>query len=240
MIHLALETDLRQLFWQTFSPFDHDGSKRCLAHPHTVVGFSDSGAHVSQMSDASIETHLLGHWVRNCQEFSLEEAVRMLTLEPARGATASRPGSRARRPRGRPQRVRPGDRRTRHARARPRPARRRTAHVAAVGRLPRHPGRRRDPHRPRRSPPRLAPDAWSAGDSHGEEALQRRRPHHRAGRRLVDTGAAKYRERAPHVVEEDGREYWVYEDERTPTMGLNAVAGKPRRTGTPSRCASAT
>jgi len=84
MIQLALETDMRQLFWQTFAPFDHDRIKRCLAHPHTVVGFSDSGAHVSQMSDASIETHLLGHWVRNCQEFTLEEAVRMLTLEPAR------------------------------------------------------------------------------------------------------------------------------------------------------------
>jgi N-acyl-D-aspartate/D-glutamate deacylase len=84
MIQLALETDLRQLFWQTFSPFDHDVVKRCLAHPRTVVGFSDSGAHVSQMADASIETHLLGHWVRDRQEFTLEEAVRMLTLEPAR------------------------------------------------------------------------------------------------------------------------------------------------------------
>jgi N-acyl-D-aspartate/D-glutamate deacylase len=84
MIQLALETDLRQLFWQTFSPFDHDMVKRCLAHPHTVVGFSDSGAHVSQMADASIETHLLGHWVRDRQEFTLEEAVRMLSLEPAR------------------------------------------------------------------------------------------------------------------------------------------------------------
>ena len=39
---------------------------------------------------------------------------------------------------------------------------------------------------------------------------------------------AKYREAAPHVVEEDGREYWVYEDRRNDTMGLNAVAGKPR------------
>jgi N-acyl-D-aspartate/D-glutamate deacylase len=84
MIQLALETDLRQLFWQTFAPFDHDVVKRCLAHPRTVVGFSDSGAHVSQMADASIETHLLGHWVRDRQEFTLEEAVRMLTLEPAR------------------------------------------------------------------------------------------------------------------------------------------------------------
>ena len=39
---------------------------------------------------------------------------------------------------------------------------------------------------------------------------------------------AKYREVAPHVIEEDGREYWVYEDQRILTMGLNAVAGKPR------------
>ena len=39
---------------------------------------------------------------------------------------------------------------------------------------------------------------------------------------------AKYRDAAPHVIEEDGREYWVYEDERGLTMGLNAVAGLPR------------
>ena len=31
---------------------------------------------------------------------------------------------------------------------------------------------------------------------------------------------AKYRDAAPHVVEEDGREYWVYEDRRNDTMGL--------------------
>ena len=39
---------------------------------------------------------------------------------------------------------------------------------------------------------------------------------------------AKYRQVAPHVVEEDGREYWVYEDQRNETMGLNAVVGKRR------------
>jgi predicted TIM-barrel fold metal-dependent hydrolase len=39
---------------------------------------------------------------------------------------------------------------------------------------------------------------------------------------------AKFRDRAPHVIEEDGREFWVYEDERILTMGLNAVAGRPR------------
>jgi predicted TIM-barrel fold metal-dependent hydrolase len=39
---------------------------------------------------------------------------------------------------------------------------------------------------------------------------------------------AVYRDRAPHVVEDDGRQFWQYEDTRALTMGLNAVAGKPR------------
>ncbi len=44
----------------------------------------------------------------------------------------------------------------------------------------------------------------------------------------TDRMPAKYRDVAPRVIEEDGREYWVYEDKRGETMGLNAVAGKPR------------
>ncbi|MFA5884278.1 MAG: amidohydrolase family protein [Acidimicrobiia bacterium] len=84
MIQLAVETDLDQFFVQTFSPFDHEEAAQVLRHRHVVMGFSDSGAHVSQMSDASIQTHMLAHWVRDCGEFTLEEAVRMMTLAPAR------------------------------------------------------------------------------------------------------------------------------------------------------------
>jgi predicted TIM-barrel fold metal-dependent hydrolase len=42
----------------------------------------------------------------------------------------------------------------------------------------------------------------------------------------TDRVSTRHRERAPHVIEEDGREYWVYEDVKSPQMGLNAVAGK--------------
>ena len=35
-----------------------------IRHPRTVVGVSDSGAHVSQIIDSSIPTYLLAHWVR--------------------------------------------------------------------------------------------------------------------------------------------------------------------------------
>ncbi len=43
-----------------------------------------------------------------------------------------------------------------------------------------------------------------------------------------DRVPARYRGDAPHVVEEDGRELWVYEDRRGTTMGLNAVVGRPK------------
>lgn len=84
MIQLAVETDLDQFFVQSFSPFDHEEAAEVLRHRDVVMGFSDSGAHVSQMSDASIQTHMLAHWVRDCEEFTFEEAVRMMTLAPAR------------------------------------------------------------------------------------------------------------------------------------------------------------
>lgn len=84
MIELTLESDGRQFFSQTSSPFDYDDVGTILRHPHTVMAFSDAGAHVSQISDSSIQTHLLAHWVRQRGEFSFEDGIRMLTLAPAR------------------------------------------------------------------------------------------------------------------------------------------------------------
>ncbi|MGO9874785.1 MAG: N-acyl-D-amino-acid deacylase family protein [Acidimicrobiia bacterium] len=84
MIDLAIETDFEQLFIQpSLYPQDEAMLLRALRHPRAVMTFSDSGAHLSQIADASIHTHLLGHWVRDRDEFTLEEAVRMITLEPA-------------------------------------------------------------------------------------------------------------------------------------------------------------
>jgi N-acyl-D-aspartate/D-glutamate deacylase len=84
MIDLALETDFAQLFIQpSLYPQAEDVLLEALRHPRTVMTFSDSGAHLSQIADASIHTYLLGHWVRDRQEFTLEEAVRMITLAPA-------------------------------------------------------------------------------------------------------------------------------------------------------------
>jgi len=84
MIDLCVESEGNQLFIQpSLYPQDEGMLLRALRHPRAVMTFSDSGAHLSQIADSSIHTHLLGHWVRDRQEFTLEEAVRMITLAPA-------------------------------------------------------------------------------------------------------------------------------------------------------------
>jgi N-acyl-D-aspartate/D-glutamate deacylase len=84
MIDLCVESGGDQLFIQPSRyPQDEEMLLRALRHPRAVMTFSDSGAHLSQIADSSIHTHLLGYWVRDRQEFTLEEAVRMITLAPA-------------------------------------------------------------------------------------------------------------------------------------------------------------
>jgi N-acyl-D-aspartate/D-glutamate deacylase len=84
MIDLCVESGGDQLFIQpSLYQQDEEVLLRAMRHPRTVMTFSDSGAHLSQIADSSIHTHLLGHWVRDRQEFTLEEAVRMITLAPA-------------------------------------------------------------------------------------------------------------------------------------------------------------
>ncbi|HEY5251234.1 MAG TPA: amidohydrolase family protein [Acidimicrobiales bacterium] len=84
MIDLCVESQGGQLFIQPSRyPQDESMLLRALHHPRTVMTFSDSGAHLSQIADSSIHTHLLGYWVRDRQEFTLEQAVRMITLAPA-------------------------------------------------------------------------------------------------------------------------------------------------------------
>ncbi len=83
MIDLALERDLDRFFIHPVANEDLDAVLEMMRHPRSVVTFSDSGAHVSQIIDSSLQTYLLSHWVRTKQAFTLEQAVRMLTLVPA-------------------------------------------------------------------------------------------------------------------------------------------------------------
>jgi N-acyl-D-aspartate/D-glutamate deacylase len=83
IMDLAVERDMNVFFFHPIANEDQDIALDLMRLPRAVVTFSDSGAHVSQLMDSSLQTHLLAYWVREREAFTLEEAVRMLTLVPA-------------------------------------------------------------------------------------------------------------------------------------------------------------
>jgi N-acyl-D-aspartate/D-glutamate deacylase len=83
MIDMALEKDLKMFFRTPIANENQDHVLEMMKHPRSVVTFSDSGAHVSQIMDSSLQTHLLSYWVREKQAMSLEEAVRQITYNTA-------------------------------------------------------------------------------------------------------------------------------------------------------------
>jgi N-acyl-D-aspartate/D-glutamate deacylase len=83
IVDLALSKHLKQFFIQPIVNEDQDLVLAMMRHPRSVVTFSDSGAHVSQIMDSSIQTHLLGYWVRERQALTLEQAIRKITFDLA-------------------------------------------------------------------------------------------------------------------------------------------------------------
>jgi N-acyl-D-aspartate/D-glutamate deacylase len=83
MIDLALEKNLKKFFLQTLVNENQDHVLEMMKHPRSVVTFSDSGAHVSQIMDSSLQTHVLSHWVREKEALTLEQAIRLLSFVPA-------------------------------------------------------------------------------------------------------------------------------------------------------------
>ena len=84
LIDVALAEDFKTLFWMPLNNEDEADVLEMMQHPRTVATFSDSGAHVSQIMDSSLQTNIFSHWVREKQALGLEQAVRMVTFEPAR------------------------------------------------------------------------------------------------------------------------------------------------------------
>ena len=83
MIDLSLEHDFDIYFRQPIANEDQDHVLEMMKHPRSAITFSDSGAHVAQIMDSSLQTHLLSHWVRDREAFTLEEAVRQITYNTA-------------------------------------------------------------------------------------------------------------------------------------------------------------
>ncbi len=84
LFDLALETDMRALFMQYLTRASDEETVRVMRHPSSIMTFSDSGAHVSQIADSSIQSHLLAYFCREKQMLTIPEAVEMMTSRAAR------------------------------------------------------------------------------------------------------------------------------------------------------------
>jgi len=62
---------------------DFTAIEELLAHPATIMGLADAGAHATQIMDASQPTFFLSHWVRDRGTLGLEDGVRRLTSDTA-------------------------------------------------------------------------------------------------------------------------------------------------------------
>ena len=83
ILDLAVERNMELFLQQPIANENQDHVLEMMKHPRSVVTFSDSGAHVSQIMDSSLQTHVFSYWVRERQALTLEQAVRMVTYEPA-------------------------------------------------------------------------------------------------------------------------------------------------------------
>ncbi|MDO9460838.1 MAG: amidohydrolase family protein [Alphaproteobacteria bacterium] len=82
-LDLALTDNLETRFRIPLANSNEEEVAILLKNKNTVLGLSDAGAHASQLCDACFSTYLLGHWVREKNTLTIEEAVRMLTSRPA-------------------------------------------------------------------------------------------------------------------------------------------------------------
>jgi len=86
---LLLAHDGRELLLRPllgYSRFTHDPIREMVANPMTALGLGDGGAHCGAICDASIETYMLTHWVRDRsrgERLPLELVIRKMTSDTA-------------------------------------------------------------------------------------------------------------------------------------------------------------
>ncbi|MFO1349319.1 MAG: amidohydrolase family protein [Gammaproteobacteria bacterium] len=82
-LDFCLDGELGARFDCPMFNLDESAVRDLLRQPHAAVALSDAGAHLSFLCDAGFGLHLLGHWVRERGDLSLEQAVQMVTSRPA-------------------------------------------------------------------------------------------------------------------------------------------------------------
>jgi len=87
LVEVVIADDLRTVLWP--SATDNDDASWALRHEvwqdeRAMIGGSDAGAHLDRMCGAPYTTRFLGDMLRGRRLVPLEEAVRMITDDPAR------------------------------------------------------------------------------------------------------------------------------------------------------------
>lgn len=83
-IKIMLETDGKAMFHQRGFNVNLSLLEKMITTDWAMPGLGDAGAHVSQMIDSGWSTFVLSHWYRDAKVYSLQEAVRRISGEPAR------------------------------------------------------------------------------------------------------------------------------------------------------------
>lgn len=83
VLDLVIESGLDAMFMQPITAATEDDLVQMMRHPSTAMTFSDSGAHVSQIADSSIQSHLIAYFWREKGLIPLAECVQMITSRPA-------------------------------------------------------------------------------------------------------------------------------------------------------------
>ena len=82
-LDLVLDDDLRTSFQVIDRNSDPSSQRDILGSPYTVIGTTDGGARPDKGDRTTYSTYLLGHWVREEQVMSLEDAVYRMTGKTA-------------------------------------------------------------------------------------------------------------------------------------------------------------
>ena len=82
-LDLVVEERLKTWFARNQQNNDDEAMSEILNSPDTVIGLSDSGAHVVREGGYGLSVHFISHWVRDKGIMSLEEGVRRITSSQA-------------------------------------------------------------------------------------------------------------------------------------------------------------
>jgi N-acyl-D-amino-acid deacylase len=82
-LRLTLETDGKMLFHMRGFNVNLESLAEMISTDWALPGLGDAGAHVSQMIDSGWATFVLSHWHRDAGLYSIEQAVKRISAQPA-------------------------------------------------------------------------------------------------------------------------------------------------------------